>query len=105
MTRTTIYEDGTYFHYNPTWHQADSAWKAKQIAVMLKRNGIAPATICEIGCGVVEILSCLVHESGAKIFTDMKFLHRRLKFAEKRKSRIFIFPVKTCSKRKDLFSM
>jgi cyclopropane fatty-acyl-phospholipid synthase-like methyltransferase len=31
---------------------------------MLKRNGIAPATVCEIGCGAGEILNCLAHDLG-----------------------------------------
>jgi cyclopropane fatty-acyl-phospholipid synthase-like methyltransferase len=53
---TTIYTDGTYLRNNPDWHADDSAWKARHIADILGRNGIAPRTVCEIGCGAGEVL-------------------------------------------------
>jgi len=56
---TDIYKDGTYLRQNPSWHEEDSRWKAKQIAKLLKQNNIVPSTICEIGCGAGEILNCL----------------------------------------------
>lgn len=56
---TTIYQDGTYLSNNPTWHEEDSPWKAKQIVEIIKRNNLQPLTICEVGCGSGEILSCL----------------------------------------------
>jgi len=55
----TIYSDGTYLRNNPDWHVDDSPWKAKHIATMLERHAIAPATVCEIGCGGGEILRSL----------------------------------------------
>lgn len=64
MDADTIYDDGTYLAKNPTWHEQDSAWKARQISKILKKNGIGPATICEIGCGAGEILNCLSQEHG-----------------------------------------
>lgn len=51
-----IYADGTYLEKNATWHVEDSPWKAAQICELLSRNHIAPATVCEIGCGAGEIL-------------------------------------------------
>ncbi len=66
MTTSSMYEDGTYLQCNPTWHQADSAWKAEHIRRILKKNGITPATICEIGCGAGEILTCLADDQGEK---------------------------------------
>lgn len=56
---STIYTDGTYLRNNPDWHADDSAWKANHIAAMLERHGIAPATVCEVGCGAGEILRSL----------------------------------------------
>jgi cyclopropane fatty-acyl-phospholipid synthase-like methyltransferase len=53
---TTIYSDGTYFRNNPDWHVDDSAWKARHIAGILERNGVAPRSVCEIGCGAGEVL-------------------------------------------------
>jgi SAM-dependent methyltransferase len=52
----SIYTDGTYLRNNPDWHVDDSPWKAKHIAGILKRNGVDPQTVCEIGCGAGEIL-------------------------------------------------
>jgi SAM-dependent methyltransferase len=52
----TIYSDGTYLRNNPDWHADDSAWKAAHIARMLERHGIAPRTVCEVGCGSGEVL-------------------------------------------------
>lgn len=61
MNLNNIYEDGTYLDNNPTWHEEDSRWKAKQINRILRDNGISPSTICEVGCGAGEILNCLTN--------------------------------------------
>ena len=55
MIRET-YTQGDYLTKNPTWHVEDSPWKAEQIIRMMRRNGLAPKTICEVGCGAGEIL-------------------------------------------------
>ncbi len=47
----SIYRDGTYLEKNPTWHEEDSPWKAKQIVDIIRRNGLLPATLAEVGCG------------------------------------------------------
>ncbi len=54
-----IYEDGSYLKNNPTWHEEESPWKAKQITKIIEANGLKPNTICEIGCGAGEILNQL----------------------------------------------
>jgi cyclopropane fatty-acyl-phospholipid synthase-like methyltransferase len=56
---TSIYTDGSYLRNNPHWHAEDSAWKAEHIARILERNDVAPATVCEIGCGAGDILTHL----------------------------------------------
>ncbi len=53
------YTDGGYLENNPTWHEEDSAWKAKHILDMLSRNDLQPASVCEVGCGAGEILNQL----------------------------------------------
>src|SRR5205085_2219838 len=65
-----IYSDGTYLRNNPQWHADDSAWKAGHIARMLSRNGIAPSTVCEIGCGAGEVLRGLARRmpAGTRFF-------------------------------------
>jgi hypothetical protein len=55
----SIYTDGTYLAGHGSWHQEDSPWKAKHIEAMLKRNGIAFESLCEVGCGAGEILNLL----------------------------------------------
>lgn len=62
--QSTIYADGTYLRNNPDWHADDSAWKAGHVARMLQRNGIAPRSVCEVGCGSGEILVELRRQLG-----------------------------------------
>jgi|SRR5579863_1440890 len=50
------YTSGEYLQLNPNWHVEESAWKAKQILQMLKRNHIELETVCEVGCGAGEVL-------------------------------------------------
>jgi hypothetical protein len=58
-----IYQSGEYLAHNPTWHIEDSEWKASKVLQALERLSIAPASLCDIGCGAGEILrqlhSCL----------------------------------------------
>ncbi len=54
-----IYTSGEYLEKNPLWHVEESPWKAKQIVRILAHNNIAPKTICEVGCGVGEVLKQL----------------------------------------------
>lgn len=67
MNHRAIYEDGTYLRNNPTWHEEDSLWKARQIGKMLRKNDIVPATVGEIGCGAGEIVNCLARDYGEKV--------------------------------------
>ena len=59
VAMASIYTDGSYLRNNPHWHAEDSAWKAEHIARILERNGMAPAMVCEIGCGAGDILTHL----------------------------------------------
>lgn len=54
-----MYDDGTYHENNPTWHEEDSPWKAKQIIKIIEKNRLNPQKICEVGCGAGEILNQL----------------------------------------------
>lgn len=51
-----LYLDGKYLKQNPTWHSEDSPWKVQQILKIIRRNNLKPKKICEVGCGVGEIL-------------------------------------------------
>ena len=50
------YLTGEYVDKNPTYHVEDSPWKAAQVLRMVRKHGLRPASICEIGCGAGEIL-------------------------------------------------
>jgi SAM-dependent methyltransferase len=51
-----MYVTNEYQQNNPTWHEEDSPWKARQIERMVKRNGLPTDRVAEIGCGTGEIL-------------------------------------------------
>ncbi len=55
----SIYEDGTYLKNNPSWHMEDSAFKAKHIDQIIKKNCLQVESIAEIGCGAGGVLSRL----------------------------------------------
>ncbi len=54
-----MYTSGAYLEKWPTWHVEISPWSARQIFRMMKRNNLAPKTICEVGCGAGEVLKQL----------------------------------------------
>jgi cyclopropane fatty-acyl-phospholipid synthase-like methyltransferase len=51
-----MYVTDEYEKHNPTWHEEDSPWKARQIEKMIKKNGLRVKSLCEVGCGTGEIL-------------------------------------------------
>lgn len=54
-----IYTNKTYLTLNPTWHEEDSPWKAKQVLQMVQLHSLTPTSIVEVGCGIGGILTCL----------------------------------------------
>jgi SAM-dependent methyltransferase len=67
VTGSSIYEDGTYLAANPTWHGEDAPWKAAHVARILERNGVAPSTVVEVGCGAGGVLAALGERYGAGV--------------------------------------
>lgn len=63
----SIYLTGDYLNSNPTWHEEDSLWKAKNISKLLKDNKIHPSTVVEVGCGAGEILNSLSNMFGETV--------------------------------------
>jgi SAM-dependent methyltransferase len=53
----TRYSDGEYLTKNPTWHVEDSPWKAGQIVAMMRKHGLEPTRVAEVGCGAGAILT------------------------------------------------
>jgi len=55
-----LYTDGEYLEATGgTWHLEDSPFKAKYVDLLIRRNGLKPATVCEIGCGAGGVLAQL----------------------------------------------
>lgn len=50
------YLRGDYARRNPSWSTGDSHFKAQHVAALLKKNGISPSHVGEVGCGAGEIL-------------------------------------------------
>ncbi len=53
------YITGSYLRRNPSLHIEHSQWKAGQVAAMLAKHGIVPATMGDAGCGAGEVLVAL----------------------------------------------
>ncbi len=51
-----------YLRAHPTWHAEDSDWKARHVLSLLRRNGITPESVCEIGCGAGAVLRAIHDE-------------------------------------------
>lgn len=54
-----MYTGGQYLHNCPTWHTEDSLWKGQEVLKMIRRNGLRPGTVCDVGCGAGEVLNQL----------------------------------------------
>lgn len=66
------YFDGAYLAHNATWHAEHSATKARWIDDSLRRNGVAPRSVAEVGCGSGEILIELQKRHPAAQFTGFE---------------------------------
>ncbi len=56
-TESAIYRDGSYRKHNPSWHVEESPFKVRQIQRMMKRQNLAPKTVCDVGCGAGLVLA------------------------------------------------
>jgi SAM-dependent methyltransferase len=56
-SESAIYRDGSYLKHNPSWHMEESPFKVRQIQRMMRRQNLAPATVCDVGCGAGLVLT------------------------------------------------
>ena len=56
-SESAIYRDGSYLKSNPSWHVEESPFKVRQIQIMMKRQGLAPKSVCDVGCGAGRVLT------------------------------------------------
>jgi len=60
MTESIVskrYLDGEYARANPHWDAEDAPWKASKVRSLLDRQGVAPESIAEVGCGSGAVLA------------------------------------------------
>jgi hypothetical protein len=81
-----IYTDGKYKKANPTWHEEDAPWKAKQIEKILTRNKVIFRRACEVGCGAGGILEQLAGRFTDADFHGYDISPDAVRMAEKKKS-------------------
>lgn len=67
MTATDQYLDGQYLKNVPDWHAGDSPWKASQILRLIEKNRLSVRSVCDVGCGVGEVLIELQKKMSAGI--------------------------------------
>jgi SAM-dependent methyltransferase len=48
--------NGEYLRKNPSWHVEHSSWKAGNVLRMLHKHNLNPGSVCDVGCGVGEVL-------------------------------------------------
>lgn len=56
-SESAIYQDGSYLKHNPSWHMEESPFKVRQIQRMIRRQNLAPKTVCDVGCGAGLVLT------------------------------------------------
>lgn len=72
-TVAAIYKDGTYAGLNPSCGEENCPWKAGQVLRMIRKNGLTPETVCEIGSGSGGILEWLYGQMDSSItFTGIE---------------------------------
>lgn len=77
-----IYTGTEYAAKHPNWHREHSEWKAAQVLTMLRRHGLVPRTVTEVGCGAGGILAALQRELAAETrFTGYEIAPAALDFA------------------------
>jgi cyclopropane fatty-acyl-phospholipid synthase-like methyltransferase len=89
---------------NPTWHVDDSPWKADNIYKMLRRNKIAPMSVCEVGCGAGEVLKQLQSRLNRECeFWGYEISPQAFELAKQRANKKLHFKLEDFLKEKDVF--
>lgn len=53
------YTGDRYLKQHPAWHINEARWKADHVMRMIRRNGLNPLSVVDIGCGVGGVLAAL----------------------------------------------
>ena len=104
MASRTLYLDGEYIAKNPEWHVEESPWKARQILRMLRKNHLAPKTVCDVGCGAGEVLRQLQeHLDGECMFWGYDISPQAVELAKSRANERLQFKLTGFMEDKDNF--
>lgn len=57
-----MYTNSQYLENTGNWHVEDSAWKARMICELYKKNSLHPKTVVEVGCGAGAVLDTLLQK-------------------------------------------
>lgn len=88
-----IYETEIYAENNPSWHEEDAAWKAKQIANIINKNKVQFETVSEVGCGTGDILLNLENTfsyTKAYGYEVSPFAYKRAKLKETHRTKFYL---------------
>ncbi len=97
-----MYTSGEYLEKNPAWHVEESPWKAKQVLRMLAQSHLHPQTVCEVGCGVGEILKQLQATMDVNcMFWGYDISPQALELARKRENEQLHFKLADITQEKD----
>jgi SAM-dependent methyltransferase len=53
------YRDGTQLGRTPDWFESDAGWKAARVRELMRKHGMEPSSICDVGCGTGGVLDHL----------------------------------------------
>lgn len=99
-----LYTSGRYLEKNPSWHVEESPWKARQVIQMLKRNHLEPQTICEVGCGVGEVLKQLQeHMEKNCMFVGYDISPQAIEIAQSRANERLYFKLMDIQQEQEIF--
>jgi 2-polyprenyl-3-methyl-5-hydroxy-6-metoxy-1,4-benzoquinol methylase len=102
--KTDIYTSGEYLKNNPTWDIEHSPWKAGYILDILKKNGLSPSSVCEIGCGAGGILTELAGRMPESVsFTGYEISPQAYELAKTKENGRIKFILKDITADKDAF--
>jgi hypothetical protein len=77
------YLEGSYIPGKEAgWHESASPWKSGWILQILQKNKLAPATVCEVGCGAGGILQLLQSEYPVADFTGYDISPQAIELAK-----------------------
>jgi SAM-dependent methyltransferase len=90
-----IYRSGEYLQHNPSWHQEDSPWKARQVQHMISRNKLEFKTVAEIGCGAGGVLQAMsqLYPAPEVMFYGFDISPQAIDMARKHKDERIMFAV------------